>query len=262
MEQRVSKTFSREAVRQRVIPAYMGLIKQIDDQLGVLFDHLEGRGHFAHTMIVFTSDHGDYLGDHWLGEKELFHDASARVPLIVYDPRPAADGARGTGCDALVEAIDLVPTFLEALGGEAQPHRLDGRSLQPLLFGQRPDDWRSFAISEYDYCLTEVRRELGVAIKDAWLYMVATEKWKYVFAEGFREMLFDLEADPDELQDLGEAPDLEPVRRQLREHLFSWSRAQRQRITVSDAALEARGAEDDADSGILIGYWDESELEP
>jgi arylsulfatase A-like enzyme len=239
----------------------MGLIKQIDDQLGVLFDHLEVAGHFAHTMIIFTSDHGDYLGDHWLGEKELFHDASARIPLIVYDPRPQADGARGTGCDALVEAIDLAPTFLEALGGEAQPHRLDGHSLQPLLFGQRPDDWRSFAISEYDYCLTDVRRELGVAIKDSRLYMVATAKWKYVFAEGFREMLFDLEADPNELKDLGEDPALEPVRRELREQLFEWSRAQRQRITVSDEALEARGAKDSAEDGIFVGYWDESELE-
>jgi arylsulfatase A-like enzyme len=261
MEQRVSKTFSREEVRQRVIPAYMGLIKQIDDQLGVLFDHLEVAGHFAHTMIIFTSDHGDYLGDHWLGEKELFHDASARIPLIVYDPRPQADGARGTGCDALVEAIDLAPTFLEALGGEAQPHRLDGHSLQPLLFGQRPDDWRSFAISEYDYCLTDVRRELGVAIKDSRLYMVATAKWKYVFAEGFREMLFDLEADPNELKDLGEDPALEPVRRELREQLFEWSRAQRQRITVSDEALEARGGKDATEDGIFVGYWDESELE-
>ena len=65
------------------------------------------------TLIVFTSDHGDYLGDHWLGEKELFHECSVRVPLIVVDPTPRADATRGTQCDALVEQIDLVPSFLD-----------------------------------------------------------------------------------------------------------------------------------------------------
>ena len=69
-------------------------------------------------MIVFTSDHGDYLGDHWLGEKDLFHEPSVKIPLIVYDPSPEADNTRGTVCDALVEAIDLAPTFLEALGAD------------------------------------------------------------------------------------------------------------------------------------------------
>ena len=65
-------------MRERVIPAYMGLIKQIDDQLGRLFAFLEERGLMENTMIVFTSDHGDYLGDHWMGEKDLFHELSVR----------------------------------------------------------------------------------------------------------------------------------------------------------------------------------------
>ncbi len=69
-----------------MIPAYMGLIKQIDDQMGRLFKHLEDSGIADQTMIIFTSDHGDYLGDHWMGEKEHFHDAATRVPLIIYDP--------------------------------------------------------------------------------------------------------------------------------------------------------------------------------
>jgi arylsulfatase A-like enzyme len=66
------------------------------------------------TMIVLTSDHGDYLGDHWLGEKDLFHEPSVKIPLIVYDPRREADATRGTTCDALVESIDLAATFVEA----------------------------------------------------------------------------------------------------------------------------------------------------
>ncbi|TIT75251.1 MAG: DUF229 domain-containing protein, partial [Mesorhizobium sp.] len=126
-QERYSKNFSRDEVRETVIPCYMGLIKQIDDQLGHLFDFMEKRGLFENTLIVFTSDHGDYLGDHWLGEKYLFHDVAAKVPMIVYDPRPEADATRGTTSDALVEMIDLAPTFLDYFGGRARPHILEGR---------------------------------------------------------------------------------------------------------------------------------------
>ena len=73
MENSISKTFSKDEVRNTVLAGYMGLIKQIDDTLGRLFKFLESSGHMDDTMIVFTSDHGDYQGDHWLGEKELFH---------------------------------------------------------------------------------------------------------------------------------------------------------------------------------------------
>ena len=100
-----------------MIPAYMGLVKQIDDQLGVLFRVLDERGLSANTMIVFTSDHGDYLGDHWLGEKDFFHDCTVKVPMIVVDPSREADATRGTASDALVEAIDLVPSFVDYCGG-------------------------------------------------------------------------------------------------------------------------------------------------
>ena len=137
MDLRVSSAFAREEVRAEVIPVYMGLIKQIDDQLGVLFRFMEERGLMNNTLIVFTSDHGDYLGDHWMGEKDLFHEPSVKVPLIMCDPSPDADGTRGTVCNALVEAIDLAPTFLAALGSDPaeQSHRLEGRSLIPFLHG-------------------------------------------------------------------------------------------------------------------------------
>ena len=75
-----SRSFSQPEVRERVIPTYMGLIKQLDYQLGLLFDFLRAKGIDQETLIVFTSDHGDYLGDHWLGEKELFHDTVVKVP--------------------------------------------------------------------------------------------------------------------------------------------------------------------------------------
>ena len=115
MESPIGRAFSDPKVRDAVIPAYMGLIKQCDDQMGVLFDWLEETDRMDDTMIVVTSDHGDYLGDHWMGEKQFFHDTSTRVPLIVYDPSPEADATRGTVSDALVECIDFAPTFVLSL---------------------------------------------------------------------------------------------------------------------------------------------------
>ena len=259
MGERVSKAFSRDDVRRRVIPAYMGLIKQIDDQVGRLMAFLEARGLLERTMIVFTSDHGDYLGDHWLGEKELFHEPSVKIPLIIVDPRRQADGTRGQTCDALVEAIDLAPTFLEYLGGTAKPHILEGRSLRPLLEGTVPDDWRRHVISEYDYAMRKARVDHGIAIRDCRMTMILDARWKYIHAEGFRPMLYDLENDPHEYLDLGDDPAHEAKRAELHEALFAWARRHHARITASDQSIEKRyGGE--VKRGILIGYQDEAEV--
>lgn len=259
MKARVSQSFARDEVRNTVMPAYMGLIKQIDDQMGHLFQFMQERGLMENTMIVFTSDHGDYLGDHWLGEKELFHDPSVRVPLIIYDPSPEADNARGTVCEDLVEGIDLAATFLDFFGGAAIPHRLEGRSLLPLLHGHRPEEWREFAFSEYDYSPTPARMELGLEPSKCRLIMAVSHKWKYIHAETFAPMLFDLENDPDELTDLGTSPDHQEVRDQLKDVVFAWTRHHSQRVTMSDEAIIKRTGGADR-KGVLIGYWDESEL--
>ena len=261
MDLRVARAFAREEVRAEVVPAYMGLIKQIDDQLGLLFQFMEERGLMASTLIVFTSDHGDYLGDHWLGEKDLFHDPSAKIPLVVCDPSPAADATRGTVCDELVEAIDLVPTFLEALGADwhEQSHRLEGRSLVPFVRGDAPAQWRRCAFSEYDYSLLPVAAQLGVEPRQARLFMVADKRWKYLHAPGFRPMLFDLETDPRELNDLGADPACEGERRRLAAELAEWGLRLSQRTTRSDAEIKA-GRGHAQRRGILVGVWDESEI--
>lgn len=259
MHLRVSRAFSRDEVRAAVIPAYMGLITEIDDAIGVLMDGLAQRGLLDSTLIVFTSDHGDYLGDHWLGEKDLFHDPSVKIPLIVVDPSPAADAARGTVCDALVESIDLAPTFVEFAGGTVPPHRLEGRALQPLLHGRRPATWREAAISEYDYSMTPAAQALGVAPIDARAFMVRDDRYKFVYAEGLPPMLFDLVADPQELVDLGRDPHIAAQCARMFALLNRWARRQSQRTTISDAQIEARRGGSER-KGILIGYWDEAEL--
>ncbi len=260
MGNKIAAAFQREDVRQKVIPAYMGLIKQCDDQLGRLLDHLEATGQMDQTMIVLTSDHGDYLGDHWLGEKDLFHDPSAKIPMIIYDPRPVADATRGTTCDALVEGIDLVPTFVEAAGGTIADHILEGQSLVPWLHGSAPETWRDVAISEYDYSMTPMRDTVGMQSKDARLFMVFDGRYKLIHAEGgLRPMLFDLEADPHEFDDLAKASLDHPAIARLYDHLNHWARRRAQRVTRSDAEIEAsRGAS--ARRGILPFLVDGSEV--
>lgn len=242
MENKIASAFQRDDVRAKVIPAYMGLIKQCDDQLGVLLDHLEATGRDEDTMIVLTSDHGDYLGDHWLGEKDLFHEPSVKIPMIIYDPRASANATRGTTCDALVESLDLTATFIEAAGGEVPDHIVEGRSLVPWLTGETPA-WRDFVISEYDYSATPQCVKLGLAPRDARLFMVFDGRYKLIHAEGgFRPMLFDLERDPDEFHDLAKNSDHTNTIDRLYDHLASWGRRMSQRITRSDAEIiEGRG---------------------
>jgi len=262
MDLRVARAFARDEVRERVIPAYMGLIKQIDDQLGLLFGFLDERELTQDTMIVFTSDHGDYLGDHWLGEKDLFHEVSVKVPLIIADPSAEADATRGTVCDALVEAIDLVPTFVEQLGGVPKRHIVEGRSLLPLLHGTAVPAWRDFVVSEYDYSTLDVRVALQQPIPECRLFMVFDGRWKYVHAPGFRPMLFDLAEDPQELVDLGADPRFESERGRLRDALLGWALRDHARITMTDARIAGYGPGAQLKAGILIGYWDESEMHP
>ena len=260
---RIGKAFQRDEVRQKVIPAYMGLIKQCDDQLGVLLDHLEATGRMDDTMIVLTSDHGDYLGDHWLGEKELFHDPSVKIPLIIYDPRAEADATRGTTCDALVEAIDLAATFVEAAGGKVPDHIIEGRSLMPWLHreqGSEAPAWREVAISEYDYSATGHCAALGLEPRDARLFMVFDGRYKLIHAEGgFRPMLFDLREDPEEFHDLakGEAHQAEIDR--LYEHLARWGRRLSQRVTRSEEEIKASRGKSGR-KGILPFLFDGSEV--
>lgn len=235
-----SVNFARDEVRATVIPTYMGLISQFDHHVGRVIAHLDKRGLADDTIVVVTSDHGDYLGDHWLGEKDLFHEEVVRIPLIVVDPRRDADRTRGSQVDALVEAIDLAPTFLDWAGGEGAPHRLEGRSLAPLVSAGAAEPWRDAVFCDSDFSLRHARRALGLAADKARGYMVRTARWKYVFFEEFLPQLFDLQQDPQERNDLGRAAGYDDVRDELRERLFAWFRQRRTRVTIADAEIERR----------------------
>lgn len=253
------RTFCRDEARETVIPVYMGMIRQIDDEIGRLMAFLEERGELDRTMIVFTSDHGDYLGDHWLGDKEMFHRQSTRIPLIVVDPCGAAEATRGTVCPRPVEAIDLLPTFIDWLGGAVPDHILEGRSLLRLLHG---DDvpWRDTVFSELDYSFRQQRRELNIPPHAARAYNLRDARWNYVYFEGFPPQLFDLENDPDEFVDLGRDPAHAEVCAKLEARLFAWLRARKRRSTISDAGIEAK-TESWRRNGVFAGAWSPEDQE-
>lgn len=254
-----SVSFASDECVRIVRPAYQGLIEQIDTHLGRLFEQLDRFGVLKDTMVIFTSDHGDFLGDHWLGEKELFYDMIQRVPLIVVDPSAAADATRGTVEQRFIESVDIVPTVLDALALPGADHRIEGRSLLPLLHAKQGQDsgplaWRDAVYSELDYSFKLARRALNKTTQNARAYSLRDARWRYVYWLDEPEQLYDLQADPDEMNDLGREASTAQVREQLRSKLFDWLARRKRRTTISDAMVErATGAHKQA--GVFFGQW-------
>ncbi|MDO9092841.1 MAG: sulfatase-like hydrolase/transferase [Rubrivivax sp.] len=249
-----SQSFQNDDCIRTVRPAYQGLISQLDHHLGRLFEHLDRRSLGGDTLVIFTADHGDFLGDHWLGEKELFHDTVQKVPFIVADPRAAADSTRGTVEPRFVEAVDVVPTVLQTLGLPVPTHRVEGRSLLPLLHGETLADWRGFAYSELDYSWRQARITLAKDVQRCRAFSLRTERWRYVHWLDEAEQLFDLQADPQEFHDLGQDVGSETVRAGLRTQLLDFLAARKHRTTVTDDQVRA-GTAQHKRAGVYFGQW-------
>ena len=156
---------------------------------------------------------------------------------------------------ALVEAIDLAPTFLDALGLPSAPEWLEGRSLQGLLHRGAEPPWREAVFSENSYAFRDrVRLPLGREVDECLMTMVRTERWKYVHYAGLRPQLFDLLNDPDEYRDLGASADHAAVREQMAARLFDWLRARKRFPTISHDDI-AQWNRRELETGIKIGFW-------
>jgi len=248
-----SATFARDEVVRHVRPAYQGLIKQLDDHLGRLFNEMAGMGRLDDTLVIFCADHGDFLGDHWLGEKEQFFDTVQRVPFIVADPRREADVTRDRVDERFVECVDVVPTILETLGVPVPSHRVEGRSLLPLLQGQAPE-WRDFVYSELDYGFKGARLELGRTPQQSRAFSLRTATHRYVNWLDLPEQLWDLRSDPDQFDDLGREASTEGDRQHLRERLLDFLARRKHRTTLSDEAVE-RSTASHKKAGVFYGQW-------
>ncbi len=198
-----------EAEARQLRATYWGNMAEVDHQLGVLLDHLDASGQAADTLIVLTSDHGDQMGDHWLVEKLGWWDESYHVPLIVVDPRPEADGTRGSVVRSFTESVDVMPTLCEWLGIEV-PINVDGRALQPFVHGHEvPPDWRTEVHWQWDFRdpIHHLAEDLlGITMEQCGLDVVRSETHKLVqFGDGSR-LFFDLTDDPVQLHDRAADP--------------------------------------------------------
>jgi arylsulfatase A-like enzyme len=213
--------YDEERVWRQRRATYYGLITEIDDHLGRIFRYMKAHGLWENTLIVFTSDHGEYVGDHWMNEKELFYDEAYNVPFIIRDPRVESDGTRGTICDRFVESVDVLPTFLDACGlGSSDP--IQGCSLVPLLHGEVPGDWRTAVHADWDFRFYWSPKLLGVAPHKCRGWMVRDTRFKYWHFNGMPDVLFDLVADPKELHNVADRPEYAGVINEYRLELLDW----------------------------------------
>jgi len=189
--------------------AYYGMINHIDDQLGRLFLSMQRRGLFGKTFILFTSDHGEMLGDHNLYRKTFAYEASARVPFIARAAHEM-DFPDDITTFAPVGLQDVMPTLLD-VAGVPIPETLTGRSLLPLMRGD-DSDWREALHGEHAGCYQY----------DDGVHFMTDGHSKYIwYSQTGQEQLFDLDADPDELRDLArtDSPDLPKWRLRMVEQL-------------------------------------------
>lgn len=216
---------------QCVIAYYYACISFIDYQVGRVLDTLERHGQLDNTLILFTSDHGEFLGDYNCYGKRSFLDASARVPLIVRWPGTDMAGAR---CDTPVSLIDIAPTFLEAADAALTSHELDGESLQRIASG-RSERRMVFGQHAYTYHvdLSQSRSTPRVfeggnreAIAAASSYMAADQRWKYIYsAPDDAEFLFDRLTDPCETMNKAGVPPHDDTLRRMRAALHDHLRS-------------------------------------
>jgi len=175
---------------QRYMQDYLACVQGVDDNVGKLLDYLDDKGLADDTIVIYSADNGWYLGDLGLYDKRFMYEPGLRVPLIARGPGIKA----GSTPDQFVANIDLAPTFLD-LAGLPIPGFMQGRSLAPLLRGERPDDWRKTVYYRYyhDPGHHNTRAHYGVR--------TATHKLIHYWKKDAWE-LFDLRADPTEQHNL------------------------------------------------------------
>jgi len=180
---------------QRYLQDYLACIQSVDDNVGRLLDYLDQAGLATNTLVIYTSDQGFFLGDHGLYDKRFMYEESIRMPFLVRWPGMVPPG---TTQAAMGLNVDFAPTFLAAAGLPV-PADMQGRSLLPLLRGQRPADWRTSWYYRYyhDPGDHNTRAHYGVRTE--------THKLIYFWRKNQWE-LYDLVHDPAELHNLYNDP--------------------------------------------------------
>jgi len=191
---------------------YLGNVTLIDEKIGELLAALKERGYLDDAIVIFTSDHGECLGEHGLIQKWSMYDIVTRVPTIIWSSAERFEGCRSI--DGLCQLFDLGPTILE-YAGVTPPSTFEAKSLKKALEG---DDW-----TPRTHVFCEQIGDVAMAGGVEFMTGVRNERWKLVHFKGSADgQLFDLHADPKETNNLWSDPAHQDQKRELLDAMRDW----------------------------------------
>jgi arylsulfatase A-like enzyme len=196
---------------QEIVRTYCETLKAVDESVQSVLDYLKANGLEQNTMVVYMGDNGFSWGEHGLIDKRHFYEESVKVPFLVYAPGLFKGGQK---IDRMVQNIDIAPTVLE-LAGLKKPTYMPGKSFVQLLKGDSTQ-WRNKIFYEYfweyDFPMTPT------------VFGVRTDKYKYIRYNGIWDQneLYDLENDPNEMNNLIESPQYAALVKSMAKDLMDW----------------------------------------
>ena len=198
-----------EEEHKESIRRYLAFCSYEDSLFGKVLDTIEKTGHYEDTVIMYLTDHGDYLGAHGLWAKGLpCYREAYQLCAVIAGPMIKE---QGSVCDNLVSLSDFAPTILE-LAGTSNEQPMVGRSLVPLLKGENPNEWRTEV-----YTQTNGNEIYGIQ-RALW-----NKKWKFVYNSFDYDILFDLENDPQELHNVIDKPENKAVVKEMWKKLWQFA---------------------------------------
>ena len=227
----------QEAGWRNIRARYLGNVNLVDRAVGEILAALEESGQADNTIVAFTSDHGDMLGDHGTLAKCVMYEEAVRVPLLIHVPWLSPQGQRVPG---RISQIDLAPTLLDLLG-QPLPDHLQGVSRTPVLTGDdsladndvviewSPDPKVSSAAKEVEgFSAADIER----LSRQHWRTIISADGWKLTIYTDDRDELYNLNTDPDELTNRIDDPALEPRLAELTERLLEWQRQTKDELAL------------------------------
>jgi arylsulfatase A-like enzyme len=194
---------------QRYMQDYLACIQSVDDTVGRVLDYLDKHGLTQNTIIIYTSDQGFFLGDHGLYDKRFMYEPSLKMPFVIRWPGVIKPGSTS---DALATNADFAETFLDVAGAPIPPD-MQGRSLVPILKGERPADWRTSFYYRYYH-------DPGHH-NTAAHYGVRTDTHKLIYFWRLNQWeLYDLKNDPDEMHNIYDDPAQQDLVKRLKQELY------------------------------------------
>lgn len=190
---------------QKYMRDYLACVASVDENTGRMLDYLDQSGLSSNTIVIYTSDQGFFLGDHNWFDKRFMYEESLRMPFLIRYPGVIKPGSVN---DNIILNVDFASTFLEFAGVKA-PAEVQGRSLVPLLRGEKPSDWRTSMYYRYYHYPADHR------VQPHW--GVRTDRYKLIYFNRINQWeLFDLQKDPHELNSVYDDPAYKKTQNELK----------------------------------------------